>query len=254
MCLDVKTNIIYFVEAEAIYQRKPDDTVSPVLTPEYFDRLVPTLDCCGLVLDGSNFIIADGSNHKVRKISLLTGSVQTLAEAPSGTVTDVCCDNVGNYYFCTTQREVKKIAPDGKVSLVADLGGDAVYPMAICWSCGFLYLLDSTKILKILPADGSRTQYADIGGYSICADHQGNLLVADHDRGKISLVTPEGPQLLYEHPNPAIMTIDNDGNAYFMGEGIFKITLSEGNVDILILFFCLIFLIFRSIPHCSKAV
>jgi trimeric autotransporter adhesin len=138
----------------------------------------------GLALDGSgNLLIADYTNHRIRKLTFSTGMVTTVAGNGIGSFsgdgglataasisgpTAVTVDASGNFYIAAqlNSRIRKVTAADGKIATVA---GDGSYSYA---------------------GDGGAATAASLNQpMGVAADGSGNLFIADYNNRRIRKVT-----------------------------------------------------------------
>jgi DNA-binding beta-propeller fold protein YncE len=179
-----------------------------------------------------DIIVADGSNHRIRKITP-GGAVSTLAGSACGfadgqgtaalfrSPTGVAVDNEGNIIVADhTNHRVRKITPGGAVSTLAGSGagfadgqGTAALfrsPTGVAVdSEGDIIVADQQNhhIRKITPggADvstlaGSAAGFADGQGTTalfrsptgVAVDNEGNIIVADNTNHRICKITPGG--------------------------------------------------------------
>ncbi|MDR2965914.1 MAG: bacterial Ig-like domain-containing protein [Treponema sp.] len=146
---------------------------SAVLTAQFF---APT----GMAVDkDGNILVADTSNHRIRKIDLAAGVVTTIAGSASGnqdgtgTVArfnspkGVAVDKDGNVYVTDRNNyRIRKITPDGEVTTIAGSG-----------TSGFL--------------DGTGTGVQFTSPDAIAMDKDGNIYVTDsHSIRKITIEYP----------------------------------------------------------------
>lgn len=179
----------------------------------------------GVAVDGEgNVYVSDHNNHKIRKITpqgvvtTLAGSAQgdalgTGSEAQFNYPYYLDTDAAGNVYVVDTHNhKIKKITPDGTVSLLAgSTGGYA----------------DGT---------GSEAQFYYPTGIDVDAD--GNVYVADKDSHKIRKITPngvvstlagstagttDGTGAAAQFNGPVNVAVDGNGNVY----------VTDGNVHLI---------------------
>jgi len=135
----------------------------------------------GVAVDASGTIyIADGNNHKIKKISP-QGEVSTLAGSGiegdvNGSSTSaqfrlpagVAVDGDGNIYVADGgNNKIKKITPNGEVSTLAGSGEQGQED-----------------------GNGADAQFED--PVDVAVDASGNIYVADSDNNKIRKITPNG--------------------------------------------------------------
>lgn len=194
------------------------------LTAKFFNPFGVCIDATG------NLFIADQVNYKIRKIS--AGNVSTLAGSTQGDAigvgstamfkrpTKVCMDTTGNIYLSDTgNHKIKKVTPDGVVSLLAGstqgyqngIASSAKFsfPNGLCLdNMGNLYVVElgNDVIRKITPSGivstfcGSTSGYADGSATTaqfqepidIFMDSSGTFYVADAGNHRIRKVTPTG--------------------------------------------------------------
>ncbi len=192
----------------------------------------------GITVDAAgNLYVADTDNHTIRKItpagvtSTVAGQAGTAGSANGvGTAaqfsfpSDVTVDGAGNLFVADTNNEtIRRIAPDGTVTVVAGRPGstgsaDGVGTVARFASpegvavdgAGNLYVADTNNhtIRKIAP-DATVSTLAGLAGASgsndgagsvarlqfpsdLAVDGSGNLYVADTDNHTIRMITPAG--------------------------------------------------------------
>jgi sugar lactone lactonase YvrE len=136
----------------------------------------------GVAVDtAGNVYVADDSNHRIRKITPV-GVVSTLAgSAPPGSVDGpgsaarfnqplgVAVDSQGNIYVADANNAaIRKIAPDGMVSTLAGLAGNAG------------------------ATDGTASQARFYNPVGVAVDRSGNVYVADGGNNTIRKITPGG--------------------------------------------------------------
>lgn len=144
----------------------------------------------GVATDGTNLYVADGGNHKIRKIVIATGVVSTLAGSgasgadegtgaaasfsyPSGVVVDganLYVADAGNSKIrrvVLATGEVSTLAGSGSPGVVNDTGAAASfgYPVALATDGTHLYVGDilAENIRKIVIATGEVTTLAGSG-------------------------------------------------------------------------------------------
>ena len=145
----------------------------------------------GIALDGAgNLYIADGSNHRVRKVDAATGDISTIAgtgrvgfSGDGGLATaatlrfpgPVACDSAGNLFVVDDERRIRKVdASTGRISTVAGGLGDggpatsaAFWRLAqvACDSAGNLHIADrsNNRIRKVDASIGTISTVAGTG-------------------------------------------------------------------------------------------
>jgi len=194
----------------------------------------------GLTVDAHGTVyVADTHNSMIRKITS-DGTVSTLAGRPNAQTANhpdtvvrfdnpngIAVDKDGNVFVADWDRDqIKKITPDGKVSVYAGTGerGSKDGPAAIATfylpegialdQKGNLYVADSynNRIRRISPEGqvstlAGRSKKGSVNGKGIEAsfshpdgltvDRMGNVYVADVGNNKIRKVTPEGVVTTY---------------------------------------------------------
>jgi streptogramin lyase len=185
----------------------------------------------GIAIDkDDNLIIADTSNHRIRKLDK-KGEVTTIAgagavgfqdgaanealfDAPVG----LAIDEQGNIFVADTYNDrIRKISTDGQVTTVAGTGvagyldgqaSEAMFdtPCAIAVDQqGNLFVADTgnNAIRKITPQgevmtfagnqeDGQSREARLSQPVSVAVTHDGFLFVANQNNGRIQFITPEG--------------------------------------------------------------
>jgi uncharacterized protein (TIGR03437 family) len=157
----------------------------------------------GLALDSSgNLYIADGINHRVRRVSP-AGVISTVAgsgtsgfsgdggpaiQAQLNNPNGVAVDQAGNLYIADTENHViRKVAPDGTISTAVGFG---VWP-------GF-------------NGDGGPATQATLNTPNgVAVDSAGNLYIADTKNYRIRKVAPSG----------VITTVAGNGSSVYSGDG-----------------------------------
>jgi sugar lactone lactonase YvrE len=195
-------------------------------------------DPTGLVMDSvGNLYIADSQNHVIRRITA-AGGVTTLAGVPGqpgtnngagslarfDTPSGIALDSVGNLFVCdTANHTIRKVTPDGLVTTLAGMPGEADGtngvgsearfngPLGIAVATnGTIFVADSGNhaIRKITSAgivttlageleiwgstDGAGESAHFNGPVGLALDGQGNVIVADANNHTLRKVTPEG--------------------------------------------------------------
>jgi sugar lactone lactonase YvrE len=174
-----------------------------------------------VAVDGAgNLYIADTGNNCVRKVSL-GGIITTVprSDSDAGALAAVAVDSAGNL-FIANWNLIRKISPDGAVSVVAGGGG----------------LIGSTRDGR--PATQAMLYYP----CGLAVDRAGNLFIADCNGGALK-VSPDGLLHLVPLPGPGTprgVAVDATGNAFFAkadsdwdisggAEHIYKVS-PDGNV------------------------
>jgi sugar lactone lactonase YvrE len=168
-----------------------------------------------------NLYVADSANNTIRKISAggVTTTLAGLAGSPGSadgagnaarfwTPFGVAVDNAGNVYVADTlNNTVRKIAPDGTVSTLAGLAGNAGSNDGI----------------------GGRARFRN--PWAVAVDGPGNVYVADASNNTIRRITPngivttmaglagssgsvDGPGAKARFNNPLGLAVDKAGNVY----------------------------------------
>jgi sugar lactone lactonase YvrE len=189
MCIDALGNI-YVADASNNKIRKI--TPFKVVTTLAGSGIAGSIDASGSAASFSyprgvccdaagNVYVADGGNHKIRKITP-AGVVTTFAGSGSigsidgtGTASSfyapigICSDALGNIYVADgANSNIRKITPSGVVTTFAGSSG----------------MLGS--------ADGNGSAASFRGPIGICSDSKGNIYVADFGNYKIRKITPGG--------------------------------------------------------------
>eukprot|EP00937_MAST-01D_sp_MAST-1D-sp2_P007871 g7871.t1 len=135
---------------------------------------------CSVALSDSYVIVADHSNHRIRKITP-DGAVSTLAGSGSGDFADghgtsahfnnpvgVAVDGEGNIIVADyNNHRIRKITPSGDVTTVAGSGSSSF-------------------------ADGHGTSAHFNLPRGVAVDGEGNIIVADYNNHRIRKITPSG--------------------------------------------------------------
>lgn len=196
----------------------------------------------GLCLDKKgNLYATESSGHRVRKISLLTGIISTIAgngvqgfsgddgpavDAQLNTPNGICVDDNDNLYIADTYNgRIRKVDQATGIITTATTG---YYPNSICIDkTGNIYTTQTTRIYKWDPVAGTSSVVAGNGvyGYSgdggmakdasifdasgVCVDGEGNIYIAEYDDSRIRKV---------DHLTGIITTIAGTGNNGFSGD------------------------------------
>lgn len=186
----------------------------------------------GVAVDSAgNVYIAEFAGHRIRKITVATGIITTLAGTGTGGFTgdggpataaqirspnDVVLDSVGNIYFATTNGDdrIRKVTvATGNISTLAGGGGEFTNPAGIALDgAGDIYVADFSnhRVRKVTVATGVVTT---IAGTTAGFSGDGGLATA--------------AQL----NNPWAVALDSTGNLYITEQGsqrIRKITIATG--------------------------
>ena len=168
-----------------------------------------------IALDGSgNVYIADTFNHRIRKVTLSTGMITTIA----GTGTDGYSGNDG----AATSAQLYKpfgIALDGSGNFyIADTGNNCIRKVAA--STGMITTIAGTGIDGYNGDDLVATN-ADLNGpQGIALDGSGNIYIADSLNNRIRKITMS---------TGIISTIAGMGRPYFNGDYIMAINATLNN-------------------------
>ncbi len=143
------------------------------------------LEAEGVVIDKDGNAWGGGRNGKVYKVSP-DGKVHEVAQLPPGSIPNgVTLDRAGNFVYCDLgKKAMMRLAPDGKVSMIADRVG---------------------TLALSLP---------NFASY----DAEGNLYVSNSSTQDISQVLVE---LEKPAPNGALVRIRPDGRGEIVAEGIY---------------------------------
>ncbi len=212
-----------------------DGTGGPNGTASFFAPVGIAVDEFG------NVIVADQSNHRIRKITP-NGDVTTIAGNGVGYLdglastarfsgpTGVALDNEGNIYVADrSNNRIRKINSDGIVSTVAGNGIEGY--------------MDGTG-----GANGTAKFYNPFG---LTVDNQGYVYVTDHFNGRIRKITPNGdvttlagdgtfgyldgtggPNGTAKFNNPLGITVDNQGYVYIGDQANHRIRKITPNGDV----------------------
>jgi sugar lactone lactonase YvrE len=174
----------------------------------------------GIAVDAQgSVVVADAYNDRIRKVSA-DGMVTTVAGTSSQGLQDgnaatatfdtpsgVAVDSKGNIFVADTGNSaVRKITPQGEVSIVAT-GPGVRHPLGIVvTNDGFLFVTGSDRVIRISPDRDSDASYAgglvgfaDATGFQarfrsvtgIAIDREGNLFVADSQNYLIREIEPK---------------------------------------------------------------
>jgi sugar lactone lactonase YvrE len=204
----------------------------------------------GLLVNPPYILIGDTSNNKVRKVTVASGFISTVAgtggagssgdgaaataatlSAPGG----VALDASGNIYIADyTNNEIRKVTiSTGKISTIVDTGGHAGYccdggaatsgevktPQGVAVdSSGNIYIADTGNhvIRKVTISTGKISTIAGTGSANFGGD--GGLATA----GSVTFNTPSG------------VAVDGSGNFYIadtLNNRIRKVTISTGFIS-----------------------
>lgn len=143
------------------------------------------LEAEGVVIDKDGNAWGGGRNGKVYKVSP-DGKVHEVAQLPAGSIPNgVTLDRAGNFVYCDLgKKAVMRLAPDGKVSMIADRAGTLA--LALPNFCSY--------------------------------DAEGNLYVSNSSTQDISAVLSE---LEKPAPNGALVRIRPDGRGDVVATGIY---------------------------------
>lgn len=174
-----------------------------------------------VVDDIGNIFIADRDNHRIRKVDVTSGNINTIAgtglggvSGISGSATNIniypnaiCLDGNGNIFFLDSSTRIRKVNSSGNLSTIA---GNGI----------FGYTGDG----------GNATNAAINPTYGLCADRKGNIYIGCYGyirkvnliSGIISTIAGNGnysfngdslPARLAQI-NPFMLTIDDFGNLF----------------------------------------
>ncbi|MFB0620818.1 RICIN domain-containing protein [Streptomyces sp. AGS-58] len=155
----------------------------------------------GIALDNAgNLYIADGGNHRIRKITMADGKIHTFAgtgtgatdrslatATPLNTPHDVAVDSAGDVYIADHgNHQIRKVTADGKISTVAGTGAPGLAPdgalataaqlknpsAVAVDSAGNLYIADvnNQRVRKVTKADGKIRTVAGTGAATYVRD------------------------------------------------------------------------------------
>jgi sugar lactone lactonase YvrE len=163
---------------------------------------------------------------------------------------DIAIDATGNLYVLDQWKpKIRKVTPEGKVSIFVDDGFNDPNRIAIDAE-GNLYVSEGGRIRKITPEKKFSTFVsANYGIAAIAIDAAGNLYVSDYDNHRIRKVTPDGKASTLAGSGkegfvdgkgsaarfnyPAGNAIDAVGNLYVPDNGRIRKITPEGNVTTL---------------------
>jgi sugar lactone lactonase YvrE len=175
---------------------------------------------CGITTDGTNLFVADYSNHTIRKVTIATGAVTTLAGTAgvSGSADGmgaaarfffpygITTDGTNLFVADTSNRTIRKVAiATGAVTTLAGTAGvpgsaDGTGPAAsfssprgVTTDGTNLYVVDRNNhtIRKIVIATGAVTTFAGAAGVSGSADGTGAAARFSYPNG----ITTDGTDL-----------------------------------------------------------
>lgn len=248
--------------------------VDPLTTSAFSNPYHVAVDAEGTIY------VADNSNSSIRKIR--DGIVTTLAgngvngnadgtgtKARFGSPIGIAVDNAGNLFVTDgSNRNIRKIAPDGIVTTVASSGFTSPDGIAVD-KAGNLFVADyyDNRIRKVTPAGevstfagsgnmGEVDGQGDAASFSnpagICIDAAGNLYVSDSAGNRIRKITPtgavstlagsgvfggntDGPKASATFNQPIGITVDNAGFVYVaeMGNNLVRRVSPSGQVTTL---------------------
>ena len=161
----------------------------------------------GIALDGAgSLFVADTNNHTIRKVTLATGGVTTVAGGAgssgstdgSGSIarfnhpSDLAVDSAGSIYVADTENDTLRIIlPSGVVSTAAGVAGGVgasdgrgaaaqfAFPSAVAVdAAGIVYVADTGNftVRMLDPATGSVSTLAGLAGISGSADGAGSAV------------------------------------------------------------------------------
>jgi len=157
-----------------------------------------------VTVDGAgNLYIADGNNHRIRKVAAATGIISTVAGngfgfsgdgaaatlAKINTPNGIVSDSAGNLYIAdSSNNRIRKVAAD--TGIISTVAGNGAY--------GFT-------------GDGGAATSASIDRPSgLALDSAGNLYIADKNNNRIRMVAAD---------SGIISTVAGNGSALFAGDG-----------------------------------
>lgn len=203
----------------------------------------------GVAMDpAGNVYIADTGNNRIRKITVTTGLISTIAgtgiagdtndgqaatNAEINGPTAIAFDSAGNLYFVDAGFRVREVtASTGVISTVTGSGGTygtSATSVAVDASGDIYFSANGTEILMLTPSTGNVTTIAGIGydyGYSgdgglatnatlnnpanLRLDSSGNLYIADIGNARVRKVTIS---------TGIITTVAGDGTSGYAGDG-----------------------------------
>jgi hypothetical protein len=170
----------------------------------------------GIAVDKWGFTyVADSGNHRIRKVApdgqvtTVAGSVDGYSNRPGNKAKfyspyAIAVTSNGTLYVADSNFEIRKIAPDGEISVFAPrMRGTSALALD---SNDTLYAAINDTIVKFAPDGkphvlaGSEEGFADGTGAaarfawpaSLACDRLGNIYVADRSNNRIRKVTPDG--------------------------------------------------------------
>jgi hypothetical protein len=192
----------------------------------------------GLALDGSgNLYVAEYSNHRIRKITISSGEVTTLAGSGQ---TIPFSNGIGTL---ATFNTPSGIAFDGNNHLyVADMQNNRIRKISV--SSGEVSTLAGNGSYAL--ADGSGTSASFKFPSGVAVDGSGNVYVGDNYNNRIRMVTPagvvstlagsfsgnaDGSITVARFRRPTGITMDGSGNIYVADEDNHRIRkISSGSL------------------------
>jgi DNA-binding beta-propeller fold protein YncE len=130
--------------------------------------------------DGTFALVADGGNNRIRRVSIATGNVTTLAGSVRG-----YADGVGTQASFRYPYGVS-ISPDGTFALVADGGNNRIRRVSI--ATGSVTTLAGGSVQGYADGVGTQASFDNPSGVSISPDGT-FALVADHNNHRIRRVS-----------------------------------------------------------------
>jgi sugar lactone lactonase YvrE len=253
IAVDSTGNIIYVVDTlnGTIRKMTPAGAVS-TLTKAFTPDTQPNK--ADIALDGAgNMYVPDKSNHVIRKITpagvntILAGQPGVIGsdDGPAATASfafpaTLTADKDGNVYlFDQLQYVLRKISAAGVVSTLAGTRGQSGHvdgagsaarfsmgPDAglVTDRAGNIYMTDGIYIRKITPT-GEVTTLAGGGGQVPSGDTHGPFFITNHVDGKGAAAGL---------PHPTALTIDSDGNLYFVDGATVRKCTPDGVVTTVI--------------------
>ncbi len=166
----------------------------------------------GLNLDATgNLYIADKANHHIRKVSVGTNLISTIAGTGSGIYA-----GVGGTAISTAIPNPEDVAVDGSGNVYITSGNR-------------IFRIDqSTNVVSLIGGDGSRfgtSGFSDVGKglfnapTGIAVDAAGNVYVADKGNHRIRKITPSG----------VVSTVAGSGTAGLSGDGAAALSAKLNN-------------------------